>query len=88
MYAETLKGLTLSNDAIWAREDARPSVPAPLVIRVPYLVLCGVLDTLYDGRPIARFWYLETVSPLAPARPPARPAGPALAQPHLPLLGL
>ena len=63
-------------------------MPAPLVIRIPYLVLCGVLDTLYDGRPIARFWYLETVSPLAPARPPARPAGPALAQPHLPLLGL
>ena len=37
-------------------------MPAPLVIRVPYLVLCGVLDTLYDGRPIARFWYLETVA--------------------------
>ena len=61
-YAEALKNLTLSNDAIWAREDARPSVPAPLVIRLPYLVLCGVLDTLYDGRPIARFWYLETVA--------------------------
>jgi hypothetical protein len=29
-YAEALKNLTLSNDAIWAREDARPSVPAPL----------------------------------------------------------
>ena len=56
-YAEALKNLTLSNDAIWAREDARPSVPAPLVIRLPYLALCGVLDTLYDGRPIARFWY-------------------------------
>ena len=55
-YAEALKNLTLSNDAIWAREDARPSVPAPLVIRLPYLALCGVLDTLYDGRPIARFW--------------------------------
>ena len=67
-------------------------MPAPLVIRIPYLVLCGVLDTLYDGRPIARFWYLETVSPLAesssPTTPPARPPGPALAQPHLPLLGL
>ena len=37
-------------------------MPAPLVIRIPYLVLCGVLDTLYDGRPIARFWYLETVA--------------------------
>ena len=56
-YAEALKNLTLSNGAIWAREDARPSVPAPLVIRLPYLALCGVLDTLYDGRPIARFWY-------------------------------
>lgn len=61
-YAEALKNLTLSNGAIWAREDARPSVPAPLLIRLPYLALCGVLDTLYDGRPIARFWYLETVA--------------------------
>merc|ERR1719183_1978309 len=26
-YAQALKGLTLSNDAIWARENARPSVP-------------------------------------------------------------
>ena len=76
-YAEALRGLTLSNDAIWEREDARAaaggSVPAPLVIRIPYLVLCGVLDTLYDGRPIARFWYLETVSPLAPPRPQLAP---------------
>ena len=48
-------------------------MPAPLVIRIPYLVLCGVLDTLYDGRPIARFWYLETVSPLAPPRPQLAP---------------
>jgi len=62
VYADALSGLTLSNDAIWAREHARPSVPAPLVIRLPYLALCGVLDTLYDGRPIARFWYLETVA--------------------------
>jgi len=62
VYTGALSSLTLRNDAIWAREHARPDVPAPLVIKLPYLTLCSVLDTLFDGRPIARFWYLETVA--------------------------
>ena len=35
-----------------------PAVPAPLLIKLPYLAICNVLDKLYDGRPIAKFWYL------------------------------
>jgi len=62
VYTAALQNLTLDNDAIWARENARPSVPAPLLIKVPYLTLCSILDTVFDGRPIARFWYLETVA--------------------------
>ena len=62
VYATALQNLTLDNDAIWAREEALPQVPAPLLIRWPYFAVCAVLDRLYDGRPIARFWYLETVA--------------------------
>mmetsp|Transcript_2078 Transcript_2078/g.9125 ORF Transcript_2078/g.9125 Transcript_2078/m.9125 type:complete len:485 (-) Transcript_2078:90-1544(-) len=57
-----LKELRLDNDAVWAREAQRPKVPAPLTIFVPYTVLCWVLDGLFDGRPIQRFWFLETVA--------------------------
>merc|ERR1719263_1762861 len=61
-YTAALQSLRLSNEAIWAREEARQQVPAPLVIKGPYLALCAVLDGLFDGRPIARFWFLETVA--------------------------
>jgi len=57
-----LKHLKLDNGAIWQREARRPAVPAPLVIKAPYYTLCGLLDSLFDGRPIARFWFLETVA--------------------------
>lgn len=57
-----LKRLTLSNKAIWDREHARPPIRAPWVIKGPYLLLCVLLDVLFDGRPIARFWLLETVA--------------------------
>ena len=59
---EQLASLTLSNDAVWERENSREQVRAPWVIKGPYLVLCLLLDTLFDGRPIARFWFLETVA--------------------------
>lgn len=59
---EQLAKLTLSNKAIWDRENARPPVRAPWVIKGPYYLLCWVLDVLFDGRPIARFWLLETVA--------------------------
>lgn len=37
-------------------------VNAPLIIKMPYFALCYFLDTIYNGRPIARFWFLETVA--------------------------
>ncbi len=57
-----LRRLRLSNDAIWAREERRPKVEAPWVLLGPYYALCWVLDAFFDGRPIARFWFLETVA--------------------------
>jgi hypothetical protein len=59
---EKLRRLTLSNDAIWARERQRPEVRAPLIIKAPYLILCLLLDVLFDGNPIERFYFLETVA--------------------------
>lgn len=57
-----LARLELSNAAIWDRERKRPQVDAPLLIKVPYLVICYALDVFFDGRPIPRFWFLETVA--------------------------
>jgi len=66
-----IESLTLDDEAIWARERARTkdapsilgqSVDAPLVLLAPYLALCALLDGLFEGRPIARFWFLESVA--------------------------
>ena len=32
------------------------------MIKAPYFVLCWVLDTIFDGRALARLWFLETVA--------------------------
>jgi ubiquinol oxidase len=57
-----LKKLTLSNDAIWEREKQRPEIKAPIIIKIPYYILCILLDKLFDGDPISRFYFLETVA--------------------------
>jgi ubiquinol oxidase len=57
-----LDKLTLSNRAIWEREESRPPIKAPWVIKAPYFILCYVLDTVFDGRPLPRLWFLETVA--------------------------
>jgi hypothetical protein len=56
-----LKQFKLSNQAIWDREHAEPNaVKAPWVIKAPYIVLCVLLDVLFEGSPISRFYFLET----------------------------
>jgi len=57
-----LKALTLSNAAVWAREESREQVRSPLVLKLPYLALCTLIDVLFDGRPLDRFWFLENVA--------------------------
>ena len=57
-----IKQLKLSNDAIWARESKRPPIKAPWVIKGPYLILCLLLDALFESSPIGRFYFLETVA--------------------------
>ena len=63
---QKLAALTLDDAAVWRREKVRESSPthykAPLPVRALYLSLCVALDLLYAGRPIQRFWVLETVA--------------------------
>ncbi len=44
------------------REARDGRVEAPGIIRFTYNSLCWVLDVLYAGRPVQRFWVLETVA--------------------------
>jgi hypothetical protein len=37
-------------------------IPAPWFVKAVYLALCVFLDAVFDSRPIARFWFLETVA--------------------------
>ena len=37
-------------------------VQAPLVLLAPYYFLCWCLDVFFEDRPLARFWFLETVA--------------------------
>ena len=55
--------LTLNSTAIWEREEARGPMVAPYIIKVPYYVLCYLLDVVFEGRnPFSRFFLLETVA--------------------------
>ena len=59
---QKLKQLKLSNDAVWKRESEREEITAPWIIKIPYYVLCIMLDVLFNDRPISRFYFLETVA--------------------------
>jgi ubiquinol oxidase len=63
-----VRRLTLDDAAVTAREHRRlaagggPADPPSALIRAAYTSLCWALDVLYAGRPIQRFWVLETVA--------------------------
>jgi len=58
-----LEQLTLNSTAIWERELKDGPIQAPLVIKIPYLVLCWFLDTVFEGKYVpSRFFLLETVA--------------------------
>mmetsp|Transcript_12139 Transcript_12139/g.18200 ORF Transcript_12139/g.18200 Transcript_12139/m.18200 type:complete len:520 (-) Transcript_12139:123-1682(-) len=60
---EELESLSLSSAAIWEREEARGEVVAPWVIKIPYYVLCYLMDVVFEDRYIfSRFFFLETVA--------------------------
>ena len=58
-----LKELRLDNAAVWARERARMEPEGPILVKLPYFLLCYLLDALFSEKePIARFFFLETVA--------------------------
>lgn len=60
---EKLNKLTLNSTAIWEREKAGNHVEAPFIIMAPYLILCHMLDFVFEGRYVpSRFYLLETVA--------------------------
>eukprot|EP01031_Cornospumella_fuschlensis_P027300 gene27300-32975_t len=58
-----IRAMTLSNANIWKREtsDLQP-VKTAWIIKAPYILLCLLLDVLFEGEPISRFYFLETVA--------------------------
>lgn len=61
-----LQELKLDDAKVFKREKDREALEgapeAPWAIRISYRFLCWLLDVIYEGRPIQRFWFLETVA--------------------------
>lgn len=57
---EKLGQLTLNTTAVWEREG---EVSGPLILTIPYIFLCYLLDVIFEGRYMPnRFFLLETVA--------------------------
>lgn len=56
--------LTLDLDRVIEREDERGTPEGPLVVKAVFFALSWTLDRLFEGRPIQKFWVLETVARL------------------------
>jgi len=56
--------LTLDADRVVEREEARGVPESSPAVKAIFFVLCWSLDRLYEGRPIQKFWVLETVARL------------------------
>lgn len=57
--ADKISKLTLDDKKVAQREQTRfaaEPVNAPLPIKAAYHALCFLLDAVYEGRPIQRFW--------------------------------
>lgn len=56
--------LTLDLDEVIKREDERGVPSSTPFVKAIFFVLCWTLDRVYEGRPIPKFWVLETVARL------------------------
>jgi len=60
---DNLEQLTLNSTAIWERETKDGPIVAPFILKIPYIVLCYILDGVFEGRYVpSRFFLLETVA--------------------------
>lgn len=58
----SLKKLELNDKNIWQREQNRDHIQCPRIMMMIYYTICYMLDVIYKGKPIERFWFLETVA--------------------------
>ena len=64
-YQDMLQHLTLNSTEIWRREDVwyDGEIDAPYIIKIPYLIVCYLLDVVFEGKYVpSRFYLLETVA--------------------------
>ena len=62
-YQQRLQRLRLNSTEIWERELADGPIEAPLVIKLPYLFVCYLLDQIFEDEYVpSRFYLLETVA--------------------------
>jgi ubiquinol oxidase len=62
-YHDRLDQLSLSSDAIRERDLANGPIIAPVIIKIPYIFLCFMLDTVFAKSSVpSRFFLLETVA--------------------------
>ena len=59
---QSLKQLRFDEGGVWERERRRESVDAPRSLMILYYAVCHALDLVYAGKPIERFWFLETIA--------------------------
>lgn len=58
-----MEKLTLNSTVIWEKELADGPIVAPWVIKIPYLVVCYMLDVVFEHEYVfSRFFLLETVA--------------------------
>jgi ubiquinol oxidase len=62
LFRKQLKMLTLDAEQIMIREHNREQVNAPRIMMIIYNIICWSLDIIYEGKPLDRFWMLETVA--------------------------
>jgi len=59
----TLEKLTLNSTEIYRREIENGPIEAPFIIKIPYIVVCYLLDEIFERRYVfSRFFLLETVA--------------------------
>ena len=62
LFRNQTKKLSLDANQIMIREHNREQVNAPRLMMIVYNLICWSLDIIYEGKPLDRFWMLETVA--------------------------
>jgi ubiquinol oxidase len=61
-FRRQMNQLTLDAEQIMIREHTRDQVNAPRAMMIVYNIICLSIDKIYEGKPLDRFWMLETIA--------------------------